>query len=256
MQLENKRVIVTGATGGMGSVICQFMIREGAQIAAFDINDELGARLESSFNGELKYYNCNVADRADVFQKVMQASEWLGGVDTLVHLAAIHPNKFAEEWTEADLKKTTQINYFGTVFIDQAVCEQMKNNENGGSIINFASPDASMGAEMGAIYATSKGAVISWTRTIAMEWARKYKIRSNSVLPTAKTPLYQEFLDRLTPEQMADHKRYLKERIPLTGELGDPEDIANYMVFLASDGAKFVNGALIQIDGGQCMLRG
>ncbi|MEN6328208.1 MAG: SDR family NAD(P)-dependent oxidoreductase [Syntrophomonas sp.] len=116
MQLENKRVIVTGATGGMGSAICRMFVKEGAKVAAFDLGDSLGRALEEELNvggTYLKYFKCNVADRDDVFETVAKASEFLNGLDALLYLAAIRHNKWAEEWTPEELNTLMSINVNG-----------------------------------------------------------------------------------------------------------------------------------------------
>ncbi|MEN6328207.1 MAG: SDR family oxidoreductase [Syntrophomonas sp.] len=96
--------------------------------------------------------------------------------------------------------------------MNQAACQEIrKNSDQGGSIINFAYSDGVPGAPYHATYAASKGAVSSWTRTIADEWARKYKIRCNSILPAAKTPMYQQYLESLSPQEMEDFKRLMVE---------------------------------------------
>lgn len=260
MRLEKKRVIVTGAAGGIGGKICEYLIREGAVVAGFDINEKLGKALEETFNqGErqvFQYQNCNVGSKEETDRAVEKAAAFLGGVDALVHTAAIHQNCMAEDCTEEHINRTMKINFNGTIYMNQAVLNKMKTNPAGGTILNFSSLDSLTGPENGAVYAASKAAVATWTRTIATEWAKAYRIRCNSILPTAMTPLYQEYLDSFQPEERAAFQAEMSKKIPLGGAPGKPEDIANYIVFLVSDEANFVNGALIEIDGGQCMLRG
>lgn len=129
--------------------------------------------------------------------------------------------------------------------------------QSGGAIINFASDVALAGMPNSALYATSKGAVLSWTRTIAYEWASKYNIRSNYVNPTIKTPMYEQSLASLKPEELAQHLTSEKQRVPLGGAMGEVDrDMAPVMVFLASDASRFINGQIICVNGGRNMLRG
>ena len=148
------------------------------------------------------------------------------------------------------------VNVNGTILCDQAACRHFQKAGKG-AIINFASDVALAGMPNGAIYAASKGAVLSWTRTIAMEWASKYNIRCNCVNPTMKTPMYEEYKSRLSPEALKAFLANEKQRVPLGGEMGDADrDMAPVMVFLASDASHFINGQIIPVNGGRVMLHG
>ena len=105
-----------------------------------------------------------------------------------------------------------------------------------GAIINFSSDAALSGMPNSALYAASKGAVLSWTRTIAHEWAMQHNIRCNCVNPTMKTPMYEQWLSHLSSEELAQHRASEKFKVPLGGSMGDVDkDMAPVMVFLASD---------------------
>lgn len=111
--------------------------------------------------------------------------------------------------------------------------------------------------ENSALYAASKGAVLSWTRTIAYEWAMKYNIRCNCINPTMKTPMYQQYLDSLEPEAREVFLNAEKMKVPMKGEMGDVDrDMAPVMVFLAADASSYINGQIIAVNGGRNMLRG
>jgi NAD(P)-dependent dehydrogenase (short-subunit alcohol dehydrogenase family) len=108
-----------------------------------------------------------------------------------------------------------------------------------------------------ALYATSKGAVLSWSRTIAYEWAMKYNIRVNCVNPTMKTPMYEQYVADLEPEAREVFLKAERMKVPMKGEMGDVDrDMAPVMVFLASDASSYINGQIIPVNGGRNMLRG
>jgi NAD(P)-dependent dehydrogenase (short-subunit alcohol dehydrogenase family) len=262
MQLEGKRIIVSGGASGIGAATVKAYVREGAQVVSLDVTDETGVKVVEAANaqaqgeGHATFYHCNIADAEEVFGTFEKAIQQLGGLDVLAHIAGIDRAKAAEDWTLADMNLMWSINLNGTILCDQAACRQFKK-EGKGAIINFASDVALAGMPNGALYAASKGAVLSWTRTIAMEWAAKYNIRCNSVNPTMKTPMFEEYKAGLTPDALKAFLAGEKQRVPLGGEMGDADrDMAPVMVFLASDASHFINGQIIPVNGGRVMLRG
>ena len=127
--------------------------------------------------------------------------------------------------------------------------------EAGGSIINFGSESGLTAEINNAVYGASKGAVHTWTRSVAREWGPK-GIRVNAVLPYVVTPMYAEFRAALSPEGLAAHDKATAEQIPLGGKFGDPnEDLAPVLVFLAGSGSKFMTGQMIAVDGGLISVR-
>lgn len=113
-----------------------------------------------------------------------------------------------------------------------------------------------VGMPNSALYAASIGAVVSWTRTIAHEWAIKYNIRCNCVNPTIKTPMYEAWLASAPKEMVEAHLSSGKTKYPIGGGMGDPDrDMAPVMVFLASDGSGYMNGQVFAVNGGACMMR-
>ena len=115
-------------------------------------------------------------------------------------MAGVESLKKAEDYKPEDMDFVWGININGMIYTNQAACKIMKEQDGEGAIINFASDVALAGQPNGALYAASKGAVLSWTKTIAYEWAIRYNIRCNCVNPTMKTPMYQEYLDNLHEE--------------------------------------------------------
>lgn len=126
--------------------------------------------------------------------------------------------------------------------------------EAGGRIINFGSSEGVMGSPMSAVYAASKAAVASWTRSAAKSWAAR-RITVNALAPAVETPGAQRLRDFLGPDLLPLIEQQLQASIPLGGKLGDPAaDLGPVLVFLAGDGARFITGQLIAVDGGLMML--
>jgi NAD(P)-dependent dehydrogenase (short-subunit alcohol dehydrogenase family) len=145
------------------------------------------------------------------------------------------------------------INATGTFLTNQAVFPHLK--DKGGAILNFASSAGVKGYPNKAAYAAAKGAVVAWIRSIAIEWGR-YNIRVNGIAPAIWTPMYDKTRAAMTPEQLAGHEAMLRGSIPLGGKLGDiGGDLVPVVAFLASDGAHFMTGQIIPVDGGAMMMR-
>lgn len=260
MQLQDQRIIVTGAASGIGAGTVRAYVREGAIVSALDISDEAGDKVVAAANtegpGKAHYYHCDIASPEQVFATFDAAAQAMGGLDVLSHVAAIENFNAAEDFSLDQMQSTWNVNINGTILTNQAACKLMQKGP-GGAIINFASDVALAGMPGSALYATSKGAVLSWTRTIAYEWASKFNIRCNCVNPTMKTPMYDQYLASLTDEELAQHQAAEKRQVPLGGSMGDVDrDMAPVMVFLASEGSRFVNGQIICVNGGRNMLRG
>ncbi len=262
MQLTGKRIIVTGGASGIGASTVSAYVGEGAQVASLDVTDEAGLKVVEQANaasqggGQATFYHCDIAQPEEVFSTFETAVAGLGGLDVLAHIAGVDRSKPAEDWTLEDMNFMWSINLNGTILCDQAACRQFRK-EGKGAIINFASDVALAGMPNGAIYAASKGAVLSWTRTIAAEWASKYNVRCNCVNPTMKTPMYEQYKASLSPEALEAFLANEKQRVPLGGEMGDADrDMAPVMVFLASDASRFINGQILPVNGGRVMLHG
>jgi len=260
MQLLGKRIIVTGAASGIGAGTVRAYVSEGATVSALDINDEAGeknvAAANASGGGSATYYHCDISNRDEVTRIFHQAEKGMGGLDVLANVAGIEGSGAAEAFTPADLARMWGVNINGTVYTNQAACNLMQKQKRG-NIINFASDAALAGMPNSAIYAASKGAVLSWTRTIAYEWGVKYNIRCNSVCPGIRTPMYEEWLATQTEEVRNAHLESEKMRVPIGGAMGDVDrDMAPVMVFLASDASGYIDGQVFCVNGGRNMLRG
>ncbi len=259
MELEGKRIIITGAARGMGAATVRAYVRAGATVTAMDIDDELGREVVDKANtdgpGHATYRHVDVSDRASVESAFDAAVAEMGGLDVLAHPAAIQRSELADEVTTEDWDRMFAINVRGTMLTNQTAFKAMKAGGNGGSIINFGSISGLRPEPSAAAYSASKGAVHSWTRTAAATWGPE-GVRVNAILPAIATPMYDEAIARLTPEQAEAHRWQNEESIAMGKKYGDPDrDLAPVMVFFASDGSRFITGQLIPVDGGQTNVR-
>ena len=254
MLLQDRKIIVTGGASGIAAATVRAYAREGARVAALDVNDEGGRRVAAEAGPRVTYHHCDVSRRAEVVDVFARAVAQLGGLDVLAHVAGAERGTPAEDIPDEEWDLVFDVNVKGTLYTNQAAFRHMK--ERGGRIINFGSGAGIRGQRGSAHYSAAKGAVMAWTRTVAQEWAR-YQITVNSVVPAIRTPMYDAYRARMSEEERAMHDLAMQHVIPLGGRLGDPDrDIAPVMVFLAGDGARFITGQAIAVDGGMIMLGG
>jgi NAD(P)-dependent dehydrogenase (short-subunit alcohol dehydrogenase family) len=178
----------------------------------------------------------------------------MGGLDVMVNVAGIQRFADADAPDMDFVERIYRINVFGTMNTDGAAYRIMKQ-AGGGAIVNFGSEAGFTAEPNNAVYGSTKGAVHTWTRSIAREWGGD-GIRVNAVLPYMTTPMYQAFREAMSPEDLAAHDAQTAKEIPLGGKFGDPDtDLAPVMVFLASDASHFITGQLIPVDGGLVSVR-
>lgn len=252
MTLQGKRIIVTGTAGGIGASAVRALVGAGAHVAALDVNDEAGRAVvaEATRNGpgRAAYFRCDIRFRETVDSVFAAAVGELGGLDALVNIAGVERSAPAEEITAADWDLMFDVNARGTFHTNQAAFPHLR--ERGGRILNFGSAAGVMGLPGCAHYAAAKAAVLGWTRTIAKEWAR-FGISVNALAPGMWTPMYEAHRARMTPEELKAHDTMMARAIPLGGRLGDPDrDMAPMLIFLISDGARFITGQTLAVDGG------
>lgn len=250
-QLPGRKIIVTGGARGIGAAVVKAYVEQGAQVISLDIGDSPDLAGKPG-GGWAKGRRCDIADVGSVSAAFAWAHEQLAGLDVLVHAAGIAPNARAEDIELDQWDQVFAVNARGTFLTNRAAFEYLK--DHGGRIINFASAAGVMGQPGKAHYAASKGAVLAWTRTVAREWAA-YGITVNAIAPAMWTPMYDATRASMSPEQLHQHDAFMATQIPLGGRLGDAErDLAPMLVFLAGEGARFVTGQTLMIDGGMVML--
>jgi NAD(P)-dependent dehydrogenase (short-subunit alcohol dehydrogenase family) len=252
MQLDGKRIIVTGGASGIAAGAVRAYAREGARVASLDVNDELGTEVAAQAGSSVRYFHCDVAKRAEVFDVFAAVVSHLGGLDVMANVAGVERRTPSEDIADDEWDLIFDVNVKGTLYTNQAAFRHMK--ERGGRIINFGSGAGIRGQAGSAHYSASKGAVMSWTRTVAQEWG-KYGITVNSVVPAIWTPMYDAWRSRMSDQERMIHDMAMQHVVPLGGKLGDPDaDMAPVMVFLASDASRFMTGQCFAVDGGMIML--
>ncbi len=195
---------------------------------------------------------CDIASKAAVDAAIDSLVGGLGGLDGLVHAAGVHGFCPAEDLTEELWDRTFALNAKATLFVNQAAFRHMR--AAGGSIVNMGSCEGVRGFASNACYAATRGAVMAFTRSVALEWGR-YKVRVNALAPVAETRLAQTMRERADAAARAAMDAYLQSAIPLGGKMGDPyRDIAPILAFLMSDASHFMTGQTVPADGGFMML--
>lgn len=250
-RLENKVCIVTGGSHGIGKATCQRLAEEGAKVAITDIEDEDGQNLCGQITqsgGTAEYWHLDVTDESAVKKVFDEIADKLGGVDVVVNNAGIAgADKPTDEISSQEWQKVMDVNVNGVFYCTKAAIPHMRSN-GGGSIVNLSSIYGIVGAPDIPPYHASKGAVREMSKTDAILYAKE-GIRVNSVHPGfIWTPLVKAMAEASEdgPEAFRAH---LDDLHPV-GHVGEPEDIAAGIAYLASDDAKFVTGSELVIDGG------
>ncbi|NKJ49008.1 short-chain dehydrogenase [Burkholderia sp. SG-MS1] len=254
MLLEGKVVIVTGGSRGIGQAIAVACAKEGANVAInyWGDNDKSYGRLSAveevladieGLGRRAIAVEGNVAEPATGVELVSRTVEALGRVDVLASNAGICPFHAFLDMPPSVYERTVAVNLNGAFYVTQAAANQMKAQGTGGSIVATSSISALVGGGMQTHYTPTKAGVHSLMQSCAIALG-PYGIRCNSVMPgTIATDL--------NAEDLADEEKrtYMEKRIPL-GRLGAPDDVAQCVVFLASDRARYVTGASLLVDGG------
>ena len=247
MLLEGKTVLITGASRGIGRATAIECARQGADVGLNWFRDREG--IDATLAEIARLGRRAVEVEGDVARPesaerfVTAASAALGGIDVFVSNAGICPfHAFLDTPLEV-FERTMAVNLHGAYYMTQAAARRMKHQGTGGALIAISSISALVGGGMQAHYTPTKAGVHSLMQSCAIALG-PYGIRCNSVMPGA-------IATDINREDLADpaKRAYMEKRIPL-GRLGEPEDVAGCVVFLASDLARYVTGASVLVDGG------
>jgi len=238
--LEGKSAIVTGAGQGIGEGIARVLGREGAKIVVADLNLANAQKVANKINengGQALAIECDVSQKSSVDQMIAETLAKFGKVDILVNNAGIYPFKPFLEMTEDDWDKVIVINLKGSFLCSQAAAQKMSE---GSKIVIISSIAAFVGFPGLVHYCASKGGLDASIRAIALELSKK-KININAIAPGAIETPGATSTDEIKNQTIA--------KIPLA-RMGQPEDIANAVVFLASEKADYITGQTLIVDGG------
>ena len=239
--LGNKRVLITGGAGGIGTATAVRFLEEGSQVVVLDRDPEALARLASQLPALSGTICADVSDPDDVARAFAEMADLAGGLDILINNAGISIRHGFLEITPEDWQAVLDVNLSGVFFVAQQAARRMLE-DSGGVILNMGSTNGLMGYPYYADYNATKAGVIELTRTMALELGPS--VRVNAVCPG--------FI--LTPMQAAEYTDQMQSafaaKLPLN-RLGRPEDVAALFAFLASDDAAFITGQCFVIDGGE-----
>mgnify|MGYP001091982441 CR=1 FL=1 len=251
-RMQGKVAIVTGGASGIGRATCLLLAREGAKVALVDVNDDGGKKVVSeieSSGGSARYWHMDVTSEKEVERTFADIHKEFGKINVLVNNAGIvGVAKPTHEVEEAEWDKIINVNLKGVFHCTKFVVPYMRK-AGGGSIVNVSSFAGIVGVGGDAPYHAAKGGVRLMTKTDAICYA-KDKIRVNSVHPgSIKTPLLEKFIHDFGRDNPEEFRKRLISMFPI-GSLGEPEDIAFGILYLASDESKYVTGSELVIDGG------
>lgn len=248
--MEGRRYIVTGAAGGIGSAITQVLVEQGPRVAMVDLDGERVGKAATNFDPtKVLPLSCDVTNEADVAAAVETVVDTWDGIDGLVNNAGAVVLDTAWDAGAADWRRQLDVNVTGTFLCSRQVGSHLK--ERGGAIVNVASNCGKVGYKNMAAYNAAKAAVISLTRSLAMEWA-EHGINVNAVCPGGvDTPMLAGVAEWLEPRVGVPAADLLEGMGPAQlGRKVQPIEVARVIAFLLSDEALIIRGQAINVDGG------
>jgi len=253
-ELVGKRAFVTGGAQGIGRAIAAALARCGVRAAIADIDVEAGRRTAFEIGGGSIAVEADVRDRASVERAFNEALAQLGGCEILIANAGVSTMQHALKLTDADWDFNFAVNARG-VFLTNQIAARHFVAQGAGCIVNTASLAAKVGAPLLAHYSASKFAVLGWTQALARELA-PHAIRVNAVCPGfVKTGMQAREIEWEARLREVSPERVVAEYVAQTplGRLEQPEDVADVVVFLCSDQARFMTGQGVNVTGGVYM---
>lgn len=253
-RVGGKKALITGAAQGLGEAMARMLAREGATVSITDINlplaQEVAASINAEYPGKAFAFEHDVASEADWIRVLEEANEDMGGLSVLVHNAGIGGGlEWIEDCSIEHWRHMAGINTDSIMLGTKHALQYLRENQPGSIVVISSMAGVLAAPGMGA-YNSSKAAAWLLSKTIALECAKKgWDIRCNSIHPVfIKTAILDPFIAMAGGDEAKAHER-LSRGIPM-GRIGEPDDVAYAVLYLASNESKFVTGTEIRIDGG------
>lgn len=246
-KLEGKATLVTGCASGLGRAITELFAEEGARVIGLDWEKERGSEVIAAIGGEARFFAADVSREHDVRAAVAEVVSRFGRLDVIVNNAAVQLERQLHETTEEEWDRLHSINLKGVFFGCKHAVIAMRENASGGSIVNIASILALVGDPLLPAYGAAKGGIVALTKSIASAYGPE-SIRASAVCPgDIDTPINQQYFAQSGDPEAA--RAAIESKYPLR-RISQPREIAEVVVFLASDAASFVTGHVFVADGG------
>jgi len=249
-RLDGKVAVITGGASGIGAATARAFVEQGARVVIGDLNEANGAVLATELGASAVFARLDVTSAASANAAVALAVARFGRLDSLVNCAGIGFVGNLEETPENEWAKLFAVNVTGTYLTCAAAAPIMLAQEpRGGTIINIGSVAGLVAVSRRFAYGATKGAVVSLSKSIAVDYAGT-GLRCNCICPgTIYSPFVESYLDRFHKETKEETIAELHARQPV-GRMGRPDEVADLAVYLASDAAEFMTGAALTLDGG------
>jgi NAD(P)-dependent dehydrogenase (short-subunit alcohol dehydrogenase family) len=246
-RLQDKVVIITGGSSGIGLATAQRFLHEGAKVVTADVNDaQPRGGIKPGSGRAASFIHTDVSRETEVYELMRQTVGRYGRIDVLINNAGIELAKKGADTTEEEWDRLMGVNLKGVFLCSKAAVTEMRRT-GGGLIVNVASELGLVGGTEIAAYCASKGGVIQLTRAMAVDHAAD-NIRINCICPG---PINTPLLDRIIQSSVdPQNERQITTQKTLLKRLGEPEEIANVILFLASDESSYMTGSVIVVDGG------
>ena len=247
--LSGKKVLITGATGGIGRAICELFLKNGAEIFITNITEQSLVEYKQELlkvfpNAKISYAVCNLSNKNDIVELVKNANDAMKGIDVVIGNAGMTLDCLTLRMTDDQWQKVIDVNLSAN-FILSRECAKIMMKQRFGRIINMASVVGLTGNVGQANYSASKAGLIAMTKCFALEYASR-GITANCVAPGfIETPMTQAMTD--------EAKKALMDKIPMK-KIGQPIDVANVCLFLASSMSGYITGETISVNGGVAMI--